>query len=96
MKIKEVILVLLGTIVLVLAFLPFASKSPDGLEKVAKEKGFLEKVDTASPIKSPIPDYLWPGIKNEKAAQSVAAIAGMLIVFSLCYIAAFLLKRGKK
>lgn len=96
MKTKEAVFVLLVTIFLVLAFLPFSSKLPDGLEKVASEKGFLEKADTASPIKSPVPDYLWPGIKNEKTAQLAAAIAGLMIVFSLSYIVTLALKRRNK
>lgn len=87
---------MLAIIFLTIALIPFVSKPPDGLEKVASEKGFLEKADTTSPIKSPVPDYLWPGIKNEKVALSLSAIAGLLIVFSLTYVAALALKRRKK
>lgn len=93
---KEAVFVLSLTIILVVALIPFASKSPDGLEKVAGEKGFSEKADSASPIKVLIPDYLWPGIKNEKVALSLSAIAGLLIVFSLSYAVGLVLKKGKK
>jgi cobalt/nickel transport protein len=71
----------------------FASSFPDGLEKVAENKGFLEKSEVEPPIKSPVPDYTMPGLKNEKLATSIAGIAGTLLVFGVSYGLAILLKR---
>lgn len=75
--------VLIGLLIAVtLAIFSFiASSSPDGLERVAEDKNFVERA--MSIIKSPIPDYLFPGINNEKLAGSLAGIAGVLIVFTL-------------
>ncbi|MBU1007269.1 MAG: PDGLE domain-containing protein [Candidatus Omnitrophica bacterium] len=72
---------------LILAFFisPFASSSPDGLEKVAEDKGFLEKGEIVPVFTSPIPDYTWPGVANEGAATGMAGIFGTLIVFGLAY-----------
>ena len=63
----------------------FASSFPDGLEKVAEDLGFLEKGEGEPILKSPIPDYALPGIKNEKLATSVAGIVGTLLVFVVGY-----------
>ena len=43
---------------------PGASSSPDGLEKVAEDKGFLEKAEETEPVwnNAPIPDYAVPGL----------------------------------
>lgn len=57
----------------------FASSSPDGLEWVAEEQGFL---DTArASFDALIPDYVVPGIAGERLATSLAGIVGTLAVF---------------
>ncbi len=63
----------------------FASSFPDGLERVAENLGFLEKGEGEPVLKSPIPDYALPGIKNEKLATSIAGIIGTLLVFVVGY-----------
>ena len=69
-------------IAVILAIFSFlACSSPDGLERIAEDKNFIEKA--VNVIKAPIPDYLLPGITNEKLAGSLAGIAGVLIVFIL-------------
>ncbi len=79
----------------------FASSFPDGLEKVAEKLGFLEKGEGEPVLKSPIPDYALPGIKNEKLATSIAGIIGTLLVFAVSYGTAEIirqinLKRGNR
>jgi hypothetical protein len=58
---------------------PYASSSPDGLEKVAGEKGFLE-AGTLHAIQedSPIPDYAFPGIEDPRLATGLAGFFGTL------------------
>jgi hypothetical protein len=65
---------------------PFASASPDGLEKVATEKRFLDEGGLA-PIQedSPIPDYAFPGVENERVATGLAGFVGTLAVFAIGY-----------
>lgn len=83
-------------IALILAFLisPFASPFPDGLEKVAEDKGFIEKGEVAPALNSPIPDYAWPGLKDERLATSLAGIFGTLVVFGLAYGTGAILKKS--
>ncbi|MFH0935419.1 MAG: PDGLE domain-containing protein [Candidatus Omnitrophota bacterium] len=85
---KEVIFGLLIAVLLAVLISPFASSHPDGLERVAGDKGFLEKGEVVPALSSPVPDYAWPGIKNEKLATSLAGAAGTLTVFGLGYLIA--------
>jgi PDGLE domain-containing protein len=66
------------------AFSPFASSSPDGLEKVAEQKGFLDRGRPA-PVQeaAPLPDYAFPGIEDARLATALAGFAGTLGVFLL-------------
>ena len=73
---------------------PYASSSPDGLEKVADDKGFLEAARLASvQEESPIPDYAFPGIADERLAAGVAGLVGTLGVFAVALGIAYLLRR---
>lgn len=90
---KEILFGVFVAIFLALALSPFASSSPDGLEKVADDKGFLEKGEVEPIIPSPIPDYTWPGIGNERLATSAAGVFGTLFVFGFTCIIAGLVKR---
>ena len=62
---------------------PFASPHPDGLEKVAEDKGFLEQ--GYSFLKAPIADYLVPGIKNEGVATGTAGFLGTVLTFGVMF-----------
>jgi hypothetical protein len=63
---------------------PFASSSPDGLERVARDKAFLGQ-GAPHPIQedSPIAGYAFPGVRNERVATGLAGFAGSLGVFAL-------------
>jgi cobalt/nickel transport protein len=88
------ILVLLGVAVLAAVFLsPFASTKPDGLERVAEDKGFLERGEGPQAVNSPIADYVVPGISNEKLATSLAGLVGVIIVGALGFGLGTILKR---
>jgi len=93
---KEIFFGLVVAVFLALLIAPLASSWPDGLERVAENKGFLEKGEVKPAVSSPIPDYAWPGIKNEKVATSIAGAAGTLIVFGFGYGLAFVIKKLRK
>jgi cobalt/nickel transport system permease protein len=80
-------LVIGGLVVaVVLAILsPLASTHPDGLEWVAEQQGFLKAARGAA--YSIIPDYVFPGISNEKLATIVAGIVGLAVVFVVTWLA---------
>ena len=73
---------------------PLASSSPDGLERVAEDKGFLD-IGQEAPYQV-IADYVFPGIENEALATILAGIIGTLILFSAAYGVAWLVKSRKQ
>ncbi len=73
---------------------PLASSSPDGLERVAEDKGFLTLGEEA-PFQV-IADYVFPGIENEAVATILAGIIGTLILFGVAYGVAWLLTLRKR
>jgi PDGLE domain len=78
------VLALAVAVALGTAFSPFASSSPDGLEKVAEEKGFSDEGRLAAVQESsPVPDYAFPGIDNARLATAAAGFVGTIGVFVL-------------
>lgn len=75
---------------------PFASPSPDGLERVAEDKGFLHLAEGKGLVRGLMPDYAFPGIDNEALATSLAGFTGTLLTFVFLFCLAFLLARPKK
>ena len=81
---KRIVIVgLLISLALAVFLSPFASSWPDGLERVAGDRGFIDLAGVKPLVSSPIPDYAWPGIKNEKLATAAAGLAGTLVLFGL-------------
>ncbi len=89
MNTKNLLIAGLGLSLLLAVFVsPYASSSPDGLERVAEDKGFLEKAEAPGVTAwehSPIPDYAFPGVKNEKVATALAGLFGAGGIFALSY-----------
>ncbi|HEV8425463.1 MAG TPA: PDGLE domain-containing protein [Actinomycetes bacterium] len=71
----------------------FASSSPDGLEKVAEDKGLLETARDHLFADGPLADYQVAGVHNERLSTGVSGLIGVLITFGLG-MALFALVRG--
>ena len=73
---------------------PFASSSPDGLERVAGDQGFLDRGRVAAVQEhAPAPDYGVPGVADGRVATGLARFAGTLLVFGLASGAGELARR---
>lgn len=73
----------------------FASPSPDGLERVAEDTGFLEAAQ--GPVYELAPDYVVPGVSNETLAAVLAVLLGTLLLFAVGYgIARGLQRRAQR
>ena len=73
---------------------PLASSSPDGLEKVAEEKGFIESAEDEGVWKSsPLPDYTVPGVRSEALSTGLAGLLGTAAMFAVGFGAIRLLSR---
>jgi cobalt/nickel transport protein len=73
------------------AFLsPFASKDPDGLDRVSQDLKFEEKAIEKPPTKQ-LPfsqifeEYSFKAVPNEKLSTALAGITGTLVVFGLAW-----------
>ena len=75
---------------LAVAVSPYASSSPDGLEKVATDHGFVEAGERRE---APVPDYAFPGVEDARVATGLAGFAGTLLVFGAGYGLAALRRR---
>jgi len=73
---------------------PLASSSPDGLERVAEDKGFID-LGQEAPFQV-IADYVFPGVENEAVATILAGLIGTLVLFGLVYGVAWLIKSKKE
>ncbi len=86
-------IVIYGTIViagLLLFVSPFASRWPDGLEKVAGTFGFASRAIAAPPATSVLAQYSVPGFGQFSLVTALAGIVGVVIVF----LGSVLLARG--
>jgi hypothetical protein len=84
------ILALALAIGLATAASPFASASPDGLERVAGDKGFAPRAETRD---GPLGDYSLAGIEDARLATGLAGFAGTLLVFALAGGVAMVVRR---
>ena len=76
---------------------PFASRAPDGLEKVAEDRGFSASAAPANAGAwkwSPFPDYSIRGIGREGVSTGTAGLIGTVLVFGAGFAAIKLLSRG--
>jgi hypothetical protein len=84
-------------VALALIISPWASSSPDGLEKIAEDKGFLDKAEETEPAwgSSPIPDYAMPGLdeSHPALATALAGLAGTVAIFLIAWGLALVLKK---
>lgn len=80
----------LAVVIVLAVFLsPFASSSPDGLEKVAEDKGFMKAAEDARPAwsHSPLPDYQVTAVKSEKVSTGLSGLFGILITLAVALLA---------
>jgi len=71
---------------------PFASASPDGLERVAEDVGFLGTA-VAAPYEV-LPDYTIPFIGSENLSTIIAGAVGVIIVAALALYLVRLTRRS--
>jgi cobalt/nickel transport protein len=72
-----------------------ASSSPDGLERVAEDKGFLETAKDHLFVDGPLADYTVTGVGNERLSTGLSGLIGVLITFGTG-LALFALIRARR
>jgi cobalt/nickel transport system permease protein len=86
MKGTTKLLVLAGLIValgLALFVSPFASRSPDGLDKVAADSGLDRAAEEHDLSDSPVAGYRVSGVDDDRVSTGVAGVVGVLVTFGV-------------
>ena len=73
----------------------YASSSPDGLEKVAEDVGFIETAKDHTLDNSALADYGVAGIENERLSVGIAGILGVIATGLLMYLIIKFISRKK-
>jgi len=81
MRNKWILIILFVSIAVGTLLSPFASPHPDGLERVAEDKGIIDLAVTL--FDAPIHDYLFPGIRNEMLSTGIAGFLGVLLTLAI-------------
>jgi cobalt/nickel transport system permease protein len=87
------VLIALG---LALFVAPFASRWPDGLERVAATLGFEHRAAATPVLAAPLPDYAIPRVGSAALSTIIAGVAGTLVAFGLAWLLASLLTRPSR
>ena len=71
----------------------YASSSPDGLEKVAEDIGFLDSAKDHTYADGPLADYGVKGIENERLSTGAAGVIGVIATAGVSTGLFFVLRR---
>jgi len=71
----------------------YASSSPDGLEKVAEDEGFLETAKDSAVANSPLADYGVSGLDSERLSVGLSGIIGIVVTAIVAMLIFNLAKR---
>jgi cobalt/nickel transport protein len=99
---KNLVLFVVGGLIVTLglAFFvgPLASSSPDGLNKVAIDKGFSDTQKDHALADGPLAGYGVKGVDDERLSTGLAGIIGVAVTFGIAMILFGLLRtvRGRR
>ena len=65
---------------------PYASSSPDGLERVSIDKGFADTAKAHALGDGPLADYGVKGVENEKLSTGLSGVIGVVVTFGVALI----------
>ena len=73
----------------------FASSSPDGLERVAEDKGFAATAEDSALADGPLAEYGVAGVENERLSTGLAGVIGVGVTFAFGLGLFALVRRGR-
>lgn len=73
----------------------YASSSPDGLEKVAEDHGFIETATDSANATLPTADYGIAGVESERLSVGLAGVLGVVVTIVVAFGLFWFLGRGK-
>ena len=96
---RTLVFVLAGlAVAFVLAFAVsrYASSQPDGLEKVATDKGINSDEEDHPLAEGPFADYTTRGVDDEGLATGVAGVVGVALTFAVAGGAVWIVARPRR
>ena len=61
----------------------YASASPDGLERVATDQGFIDRAEEHQSADGPLAGYETSGVDDARVSGGLAGVAGTLLVLGV-------------
>lgn len=92
---KFLIAAFIVSLLVVIVLAPFASSFPDGLERVAEDKGFIEKASD-SLIEAVFPDYEATFARTPYLRVIIPGVFGVAVTFLVASGAGLVLMKAKK
>jgi flagellar basal body-associated protein FliL len=74
----------------------YASSSPDGLEKVAEQHGFIDQAQDSANATLPTADYAIAGVENERLSVGLSGVLGVAVMILVAFGLFWLIARGRK
>ena len=74
----------------------YASASPDGLEKVAEDKGFSATAEDHDLADSPVADYAVRGVDDGRLSGGLAGVLGVVVTFAVGGVLFLAVRRGNR
>lgn len=69
------------TVAIALFVSPWASQSPDGMTRVARDQGFASQERDHVLEDSPLADYGVAGVRDDRLSTGMAGVIGVLLTF---------------
>jgi cobalt/nickel transport protein len=74
----------------------YASSHPDGLEKVAEDRGFLDTAKDSVNSGTPLADYGITGLDNERLSVGLSGVIGVFVTLIVAFVIfKVIAKKGK-
>lgn len=71
----------------------YASASPDGLEFVAEQVGFLDRAQDSAAAQGPLADYGVSGVADDRLSGGLAGVIGVAVTAALAFSLMWALRR---
>jgi cobalt/nickel transport system permease protein len=98
-RISTLAFILVGiavAVALVIFIAPNANPNPDGLEKVAAEKGFDSEVRDHDLAGGPFADYGVSGVGNRYAGTWISGLLGVAVTFAIGAGIVYVVRRSRR
>jgi hypothetical protein len=80
-------------VLVVVVVVPFASRDPDGLERIAEDQGFIGQAQNL--FSGLLGDYAIPGVDSAALSTVLSGLLGIVIVLGVVFVLGRLVARRR-